>query len=163
MSVLTSWRLYSPSSKKLHTQQSEHHNEEKEKKKQADNGLHGAHEGHNQVPERGPVSDRKKSQTYLSFWTELCKNIHTNVLQAGPNLAKMCCPTYLVILKILRSLSALSTLIPNDMPGLKKPQTTSKMLPTMTCKTCQTLATKKACPIGTIRPAAHLQNLFSLE
>lgn len=44
-------------------------------------------------------------------------------------------PTYLVILKILRSLSALSTLIPNDMPGLKKPQTTSKMLPTMTCKT----------------------------
>lgn len=40
---------------------------------------------------------------------------------------------YLVILNILRSLSALSTLIPNDMPGLKKPQTTSKMLPTMTC------------------------------
>lgn len=40
---------------------------------------------------------------------------------------------YLVILNILRSLSALSTLIPNDIPGLKKPQTTSKMLPTMTC------------------------------
>lgn len=40
--------------------------------------------------------------------------------------------THLVILKILRSLSALRTLIPNDIPGLKKPQTTSKMLPTMT-------------------------------
>lgn len=40
--------------------------------------------------------------------------------------------THLVILKILRSLSALSTLIPNDIPGLKKPQTTSKMLPTIT-------------------------------
>ena len=48
------------------------------------------------------------------------------------------CPTYLVILKILRSLSALSTLMPNDMPGLKKPQTTSKMLPTMTCRARRT-------------------------
>ena len=48
------------------------------------------------------------------------------------------CPTYLVILKILRSLSALSTLIPNDMPGRKKPHTTSKMLPTITCRRRQT-------------------------
>lgn len=56
------------------------------------------------------------------------------------------CPTYLVILKILRSLSALSTLIPNDMPGLKKPQTTSKMLPTMTCKN----ANRKFAPSGPI-------------
>lgn len=56
-----------------------------------------------------------------------------------PSLVEMShCPTYLVILKILRSLSALSTLMPNDMPGLKKPQTTSKMLPTITCETCQT-------------------------
>lgn len=39
---------------------------------------------------------------------------------------------YFVILKILKSRRALSTLIPKDMPGLKKPQTTSKMLPTMT-------------------------------
>lgn len=44
-----------------------------------------------------------------------------------------CHLTYLVILKILKSLRALRTLIPNDMPGLKKPQTTSKMLPTITC------------------------------
>lgn len=63
------------------------------------------------------------------------------------------CPPYLVILKILRSLSALSTLIPNDMPGLKKPQTTSKMLPTMTCKTCQTHTIKKS------SPTSHWQNL----
>lgn len=49
--------------------------------------------------------------------------------------AVRCFPqTHLVILKILRSLSALRTLIPNDIPGLKKPQTTSKMLPTMTYK-----------------------------
>lgn len=47
--------------------------------------------------------------------------------------------THLVILKILRSLSALSTLIPNDIPGLKKPQTTSKMLPTMTYKQAKEL------------------------
>lgn len=40
-------RLDSPSSKKLHPQQGKYHDEEKEKKKQADNGLHGAHEGHN--------------------------------------------------------------------------------------------------------------------
>lgn len=62
-------RLYSPSSKKLHPQQGKHHNEEKEEKKQADNGLHGAHEGHNQVPERRPVSDRNKSQTIKSNWS----------------------------------------------------------------------------------------------
>lgn len=44
------------------------------------------------------------------------------------------CFAHLVILKILRSRSALRTLIPKDMPGLKKPQTTSKMLPTITCR-----------------------------
>lgn len=41
--------------------------------------------------------------------------------------------TYLVILKIRNSLKALSTLIPNDVPGLKNPQTTSKILPMITC------------------------------
>lgn len=41
--------------------------------------------------------------------------------------------TYLVILKILNSRKALKTLIPKDIPGLKNPQTTSKMLPTITC------------------------------
>lgn len=80
----------------------------------------------------------------------------TNILQPRPNLVEMHCfscrPTYLVILKILRSLSALSTLIPNDMPGLKKPQTTSKMLPTMTCKTHQTHTTKNH---SLQAPAAH--------
>lgn len=57
-------RLYSPPPEKLHPQQSKHDDEEKEKKKQADNGLHGAHEGHNQVPERGPVSDREITGRY---------------------------------------------------------------------------------------------------
>lgn len=50
-------------------------------------------------------------------------------------LKPFCFPTYFVILKILSSLSALRTLMPNDMPGRKKPQTTSKMLPTITCGT----------------------------
>lgn len=40
--------------------------------------------------------------------------------------------TYLVILNILRSRRARKTLIPNDVPGLKIAQTTSKILPTVT-------------------------------
>ncbi len=121
--------LHSPPPEKLHPQQSKHHNEEKEQKQQADDGLHGAHEGHNQVPEGGPVSDRKKSQTVCLFEQSSAK-IYTQTLSYyRPHLAEMLfcfscecsrCSTYLVILKILRSLSALSTLIPNDMPGLKK-------------------------------------------
>lgn len=81
--MLASWALYLPSSKKLHPQQSKHHNEEEEKKKQADDGLHGAHEGNNQVPERGPVPDRKKPHTlfWVFFTPEICKNIHTDILQ----------------------------------------------------------------------------------
>lgn len=76
---------------------------------------------------------------------------HTNILHARLRLFELPhCPAYLVILKILRSLSALSTLIPNDMPGLKKPQTTSKMLPTMTCKTCHTHGKKKTFVISSI-------------
>lgn len=58
---------YSPSSKKLHPQQSKHHNEEEEEEEQADNGLHGAHEGNHQVPERGPVSDRENITHCLPF------------------------------------------------------------------------------------------------
>lgn len=42
--------------------------------------------------------------------------------------------THLVTLKILSSRSARSTLIPKEVPGLMAAQTTSKMLPTMTCK-----------------------------
>lgn len=41
--------------------------------------------------------------------------------------------TYFVTLKILSNRSARSTLIPKDVPGLMAAQTTSKMLPTMTC------------------------------
>ena len=41
--------------------------------------------------------------------------------------------TYFVTLKILSSRSARSTLIPKEVPGLMAAQTTSKMLPTMTC------------------------------
>lgn len=41
--------------------------------------------------------------------------------------------TYLVTLKILSSRSARSTLMPKEVPGLMAAQTTSKMLPTMTC------------------------------
>lgn len=41
---------------------------------------------------------------------------------------------YFVTLKILSSRSARSTLIPKEVPGLMAAQTTSKMLPTMTCK-----------------------------
>lgn len=116
-----SGRLYSPSTEKLHPQQGEYHSEEEEEKKKADDGLHGAHEGHHQVSERGPVSGRKKP-------------IQCKKPPKTTGAASCVAQTYLVILKILRSLSALSTLIPNDIPGLKKPQTTSKMLPTMTYK-----------------------------
>lgn len=42
--------------------------------------------------------------------------------------------THLVTLNILRSLKALSTLIPNDAPGLIISQITSQMLPTITCR-----------------------------
>lgn len=41
--------------------------------------------------------------------------------------------TYLVTLKILSNRRARSTLIPKEVPGLTAAQTTSKMLPTMTC------------------------------
>lgn len=41
--------------------------------------------------------------------------------------------TYFVTLKILSNRSARSTLIPNEVPGFMAAQTTSKMLPTMTC------------------------------
>jgi len=37
-----------------------------------------------------------------------------------------------VILKILSRRSARRTLMPNEVPGLKKPHSTSKMLPTIT-------------------------------
>lgn len=36
-----------PSTKQLHTQQCKDHNEEKEQEQQADNGLHGTHQGYN--------------------------------------------------------------------------------------------------------------------
>lgn len=114
----TSGCLYSPTTEKLHPQQGEDHGEEEEEEKKADDGLHGAHERHDQVPERGPVSGRRKPDQHRDS-----RPYETLITQ-----------THLVILKILRSLSALRTLIPNDMPGLKKPQTTSKMLPTMTYK-----------------------------
>lgn len=42
--------------------------------------------------------------------------------------------TYFVTLKTLSSRSARSTLSPKEVPGLIAAQTTSKMLPTMTCK-----------------------------
>lgn len=44
------------------------------------------------------------------------------------------CSTNLVILKILSRRRARRTLMPKDMPGLKKPHSTSKMLPTITCR-----------------------------
>lgn len=62
-----------------------------------------------------------------SIWRE-----ETGSAQEDNRTRRCSTQTHLVILKILRSLRALKTLIPNDMPGLKKPQTTSKMLPTMT-------------------------------
>lgn len=121
---MSGWR-YSPSTEKLHPQQGEYHGEEEEKKKKADDGLHGAHERYHQVPEGGPVSGRKKPVQHKIKTTDA---------------ASCFTQTHLVILKILRSLSALSTLIPNDIPGLKKPQTTSKMLPTMTWNKPKSLA-----------------------
>lgn len=42
------------------------------------------------------------------------------------------CSTNLVILKILSRRRARRTLMPKEVPGLKKPHSTSKMLPTMT-------------------------------
>lgn len=42
--------------------------------------------------------------------------------------------TYFVTLKMRRSRRARNTLIPNDVPGLMVAHTTSKMLPTITCK-----------------------------
>lgn len=43
------WRVL-PATKELHAQQSKDHDEEKEEEKQADDGLHGVHQGHHQVP-----------------------------------------------------------------------------------------------------------------
>ena len=45
----------SPAPEELHAKQGEDHNEEEEEEEQADDGLHGAHERHHQVPEGGPV------------------------------------------------------------------------------------------------------------
>ena len=64
-------RFYLPPSEKLHPQQSKHHDEEEEEEQQTDDGLHGAHEGNNQVPERGPVPDREKS--HISFF-QICSS-----------------------------------------------------------------------------------------
>lgn len=72
---------------------------------------------------------------YLAGGKPVQQKKPTTTTNAGPCVTR----THLVILKILRSLSALSTLIPNDIPGLKKPQTTSKMLPTMTYKQAKEL------------------------
>lgn len=97
------------------------------------------------------LTERHHIVVLLSISPETYKPINTNILHARLRLFELShCPAYLVILKILRSLSALSTLIPNDMPGLKKPQTTSKMLPTMTCKTCHTHEKKKNIVISSI-------------
>lgn len=60
MDERTSGCLYSPSPEKLHPQQGEDHGEEEEEEEKADDGLHGAHERHDQVPERGPVSGKRK-------------------------------------------------------------------------------------------------------
>lgn len=47
--------------------------------------------------------------------------------------------TDLVILKILSRRRARRTLMPNEVPGLKKPHSTSKMLPTMTLREKESL------------------------
>lgn len=54
------WRDYSLSSKELHAQQSEDHDEEEEEEEQADDGLHGIQEGDHEVPQRVPISERKR-------------------------------------------------------------------------------------------------------
>lgn len=41
------WML--PATKQLHPEQSENHNEEEEQEEEADDGLHGAHQRHDQV------------------------------------------------------------------------------------------------------------------
>ena len=51
-----------PASEELHAQQGEHNHEEEEQEQQADDGLHGAHQRHHQVPERGPVSGKTPPQ-----------------------------------------------------------------------------------------------------
>lgn len=46
--------------------------------------------------------------------------------------------THLVTLKMRSSRRALNTLIPKDVPGLMVAHTTSKILPTITCRGTQT-------------------------
>ncbi len=41
---------FSPSTKQLHSKQSEDYDKQEEEEEQTDDGLHGAHEGNHQVP-----------------------------------------------------------------------------------------------------------------
>lgn len=54
------------------------------------------------------------------------------ILMNNMNMSEEGCRTNLVILKILSRRRARRTLMPNEVPGLKKPHSTSKMLPTIT-------------------------------
>lgn len=44
-----------PSTKDLHAQKCKDHNEEEKQEEQTDNGLHGVHQRHNQIPQGCPV------------------------------------------------------------------------------------------------------------
>lgn len=71
--------MYSPSTEKLHPQQGEYHGEEEEEKKKTNDGLHGAHERHHQVPERGPVSGKKEPVQHKNSDRSCCLS-HPNPL-----------------------------------------------------------------------------------
>lgn len=105
----------------LHPQEGEDDDEEEEQEEQADDGLHGVEEGHDQVPERRPVPARGGGRGQR---------------RARPQRRPEGCPgtprTYFVTLKMRSNLRARNTLIPNDVPGLMTAQMTSKMLPMMT-------------------------------
>jgi len=68
-----------------------------------------------------------------------------------------------VTLKILSSRRALSTLMPNEVPGFTAAQMTSKMLPTMTWKRSSFYRRESFClvPCGAAREAGALRRVKS--
>lgn len=72
-----------------------------------------------------------KKKNHLTVFNNVQKTIQINRLKLGKIFE---ISLYLVTLKMRSSRRARNTLIPKDVPGLMVAHTTSKMLPTITCR-----------------------------
>lgn len=77
------------------------------------------------------LRSRLKKKNHLTVFNNVQKTIQINRLKLGKIFE---ISLYLVTLKMRSSRRARNTLIPKDVPGLMVAHTTSKMLPTITCR-----------------------------